>query len=475
MDDPALRFAIVGERVALGPLRPELYPLHVEWVNDPEVAWNVFGRHEPRTLAEERAWLEREAARPENRFWLVYRRDHDHPIGVTSLTDIGVPPGTATFRILIGAAADRGQGFGEEASRLVIRPRLRRARARPHRAPRVRVQQGARRLYRRLGFRERQRRRDRIHRDGRTWDVIIMALDSPRRTTRVVRTGWKPTAARSARPSSVTSGSCAGSRARGGASRATSSSTCRPARRRRAAATRSCTCTTANNLFDDATSFSGEWRVDETLAALAAEGIELIVVGIPNAGDEARGAEYTPYRARPGRDEDPSHLYASGIGLRVRALRSSTRSEPAVDAAFPTRRDREATGVMGSSWGALISLWAAVEEGSVFGLVGAMSPAITPGQGPILTRLRRLAPVPERVWVDAGDHEGSHAPTPRERPDLVAGHDPDRPAGPRRAGRGRRGRRRSPALRRGAGAIHHEEAWARRLPDALRFLFGPVR
>ena len=25
------------------------------------------------------------------------------------------------------------------------------------------------------------------------------------------------------------------------------------------------------------------------------------------------------------------------------------------------------------------------------------------------------------------------------------------------------------------GAIHHEEAWARRLPDALRFLFGPVR
>jgi len=50
------------------------------------------------------------------------------------------------------------------------------------------------------------------------------------------------------------------------------------------------------NLFDGATSYSGEWEVDETMAALAREGLELIVVGIPNAGD-GRYAEYTPYQA----------------------------------------------------------------------------------------------------------------------------------------------------------------------------------
>ena len=148
--------------------------------------------------------------------------------------------------------------------------------------------------------------------------------------------------------------------------------------------------------------------------------------------------------------------------------------KPAVDAAFPTRLDRASTGVMGSSWGALISLWAAVERGSVFGLVGAMSPGITPGQGPILTRLRRLDPVPERVYVDTGDHEGSDAPTPRE--DRLWSADEVR-----------RARRVRDALAAGGvagedrlryveepGAIHHEAAWARRLPDALRFLFGPV-
>ncbi len=102
MDDDDRATRIVGDRVTLGPLEPARFPLHVEWVNDPDVAWNVFGRHETRTLDEERAWLERESAKPENRFFLVSRRDEGRPIGVTSLTEIGDPPGTATFRILIG-------------------------------------------------------------------------------------------------------------------------------------------------------------------------------------------------------------------------------------------------------------------------------------------------------------------------------------------------------------------------------------
>ena len=62
MDEAASPYSIVGERVALGPLRPDLFPLHHGWVNDPDVAWNVFGRVESRSLAEESAWLRRESA-----------------------------------------------------------------------------------------------------------------------------------------------------------------------------------------------------------------------------------------------------------------------------------------------------------------------------------------------------------------------------------------------------------------------------
>jgi RimJ/RimL family protein N-acetyltransferase len=114
------RYDLVGERVALGPLRPELFALHHAWVNDPEVGWNVFGAPQSRTFEEERDWLVREPAKPDNRFWLVYRTDEHRPIGVASLTEIDRDAGSAMFRILIGAAGDRGHGFGTEATRQVL-------------------------------------------------------------------------------------------------------------------------------------------------------------------------------------------------------------------------------------------------------------------------------------------------------------------------------------------------------------------
>ncbi len=219
------------------------------------------------------------------------------------------------------------------------------------------------------------------------------------------------------------------------------------------------------NLFDEATSFAGEWRVDETLEELAIEGLELIVVGIPNGGAR-RYAEYTPYGGASG---------ARGLGgLGNAYLRFLVETvKPLVDAAFPTQRDRRATGIMGSSLGGLISLWAAVEHPETFGLIGAMSPAIVGGQGRILARLRALRTRPERAYLDVGGRE------------IV------RPGADRDAARlsevFRRDARRMRDALIASGlqdrvelqfveepeAIHHESAWARRLPDALRFLFGP--
>src|SRR5205085_11725242 len=49
------------------------------------------------------------------------------------------------------------------------------------------------------------------------------------------------------------------------------------------------------NLFDNATSFSGEWQIDETLNTLHSQGnYGAIVVGIDNGGGE-RLNEYSPW------------------------------------------------------------------------------------------------------------------------------------------------------------------------------------
>lgn len=231
------------------------------------------------------------------------------------------------------------------------------------------------------------------------------------------------------------------------------------------------------NLFDSETSFAGEWQVDESMAALRDKGIEAIVVGVPNIG-EHRFEEYTPFPLKGSppwwarRAFGPGRPAAGEGPAYVRFVIETVK--PVVDAAFPTRRDPAATGVMGSSLGGLISLWALWEHRDVFGFAGAMSPAFPPGQAVLLDMLRAQPPDGRRVYVDTGGHEGS----------MHAG---DRVAGRwskafRRDVRRIRDSLLEAGFREGVDlmyveepdAIHHESAWARRLPDALRFLLGPL-
>ncbi|MBI5958142.1 MAG: alpha/beta hydrolase, partial [Chloroflexi bacterium] len=119
------------------------------------------------------------------------------------------------------------------------------------------------------------------------------------------------------------------------------------------------------NLFDAALSFSGEWQVDETLEALSAEGIEAIVVGIPNLDGEITGArldEYGPF---------PSVLRGGrgGRGAEYVAFIADT-VKPLIDADFRTLPDRDHTSTAGSSMGGLISLYAFFARPEVFSRAG---------------------------------------------------------------------------------------------------------
>ena len=101
------------------------------------------------------------------------------------------------------------------------------------------------------------------------------------------------------------------------------------------------------NLFDPTTSYAGHWELAATLAYHALEGLEAIVVGIPNMGRRRR-YEYSPFH-------DP--LHGGGGGDRYLRFLCETL-KPRIDAAFPTLRDPPSTAVAGSSLGGLISLYA---------------------------------------------------------------------------------------------------------------------
>ena len=95
------------------------------------------------------------------------------------------------------------------------------------------------------------------------------------------------------------------------------------------------------NLFDNTTSFAGEWGVDEAMEELAhKKGLEAIIVGIPNAGS-MRLAEYSPF---------PDSQMGGGLGDNYVAFVVHT-IKPIIDRDFRTLPDRSNCGIMGSSMG----------------------------------------------------------------------------------------------------------------------------
>lgn len=215
------------------------------------------------------------------------------------------------------------------------------------------------------------------------------------------------------------------------------------------------------NLFDPMTSFAGEWEVDETIEGLSREGLEAIVVGIPNSGEQ-RLDEYSPFA-------DPAHG-GGGQGDQYVAFIVET-VKPLVDRSFRTLPDRPYTGIMGSSMGGLISLYAFFHRPDIFGFTGAMSPSLWFANGALFDYIEQAPLTPGKIYLDVGTREG--AGPPARAKSAWRRYPPDESNLRRMAAL-----LESKGYRRGhdllyieeEGARHRETAWARRLPEALRFL-----
>lgn len=119
------------------------------------------------------------------------------------------------------------------------------------------------------------------------------------------------------------------------------------------------------NLFDDYYSFIGEWKVDESMNELFDNGdYGAIVVGIDNGGNQ-RINEYSPWK---------NSTYGGGDGELYAAFLVQTL-KPFIDSNYRTLSAREYTGIAGSSLGANISLYTAIEYPDIFSKAGLLSPA----------------------------------------------------------------------------------------------------
>ena len=215
------------------------------------------------------------------------------------------------------------------------------------------------------------------------------------------------------------------------------------------------------NLFDACLSDVShqEWGMDETVYRLIGEQKipPLIVVGVDHAGKD-RGHEYLPYK-----DYGGSPFMAKPAGKHFPDFLTS-EVMPLVDDQYRTLPGQASTGIGGSSYGGVASLYALLAKPDNFGYALIESPSLRIGRGQLTRDTNPLVAKPVKVFIAFGGKEAGNPAVNDKMVELV---------------------RQVEANFRAAGyddksfrvvieptALHTETAWAARLPGALTFLFG---
>jgi len=215
------------------------------------------------------------------------------------------------------------------------------------------------------------------------------------------------------------------------------------------------------NLFDACLSEVShhEWEVDETVYRLIREHKipPLIVVGIDNAGAD-RAAEYLPYKDYLGNPTMPEP-----IGKKFPDFLTD-EVMPLVDGNYRTLRGHDHTGLGGSSYGGVATLYALLVKPHEFGFGLIESASLSVGMGQLVRDTAPLVARPNRVYFGFGGKEADNPATN----DMMIGLIRQVQANFEAAGYDRARLR----VVIDPDARHTEVAWAKRLPDALTFLFG---
>jgi predicted alpha/beta superfamily hydrolase len=201
-------------------------------------------------------------------------------------------------------------------------------------------------------------------------------------------------------------------------------------------------------MFDAATSFSGEWGVDETLDSLFEnKGLGCIVVAIYH-GEEERLNEYTPWA----NDNKVGGDGAKFARFVVRDLK------PYIDKYYRTLPNRENTIIIGSSLGGLMAIYTALEYPEVFGKVGVFSPSLWWSEKAFEQMEKFKKKHFQKIYMYGGEKESeSLVPNIHRAEELLknAGYSEN-----------------ELIINIAPDGRHNEFYWGREFPEALMWLFG---
>ncbi len=162
------------------------------------------------------------------------------------------------------------------------------------------------------------------------------------------------------------------------------------------------------NLFDPKISQGKtDWGIDETMTNLikATKIKPAIIVGIWNT--PRRTIEFMPQGAFEARDK----IKRKNKNIDLKSAESDkylkfivSELKPFIDKTYRTKTDRDNTFIMGSSMGALMSLYAIGEYPDIFGGAGCLSPQYPLARGVIIEYMKKYLPSPKnhKIYFDYG-------------------------------------------------------------------------
>ena len=114
-------FNIVGEKVALGPLRKDLVPTYTRWYNNFYTLRTLDTTPAPLTVEQDERQHERLVALSATQVsFTIYEQKNARPIGNVGLLDVDYRNRTAELALAIGEPDARGKGYGTETTQLVV-------------------------------------------------------------------------------------------------------------------------------------------------------------------------------------------------------------------------------------------------------------------------------------------------------------------------------------------------------------------
>lgn len=223
----------------------------------------------------------------------------------------------------------------------------------------------------------------------------------------------------------------------------------------------------ANNLFDDQlATYGNSWKIIEAFENDPSIP-EMIVCGVNCADGMSRFDEYSPFVDKTLQIDYAEFINRDVGGLGDTYLDFMTKEfKPLIDEKYMTKPEQVHTGLMGSSMGGLISVYAAYKYSDTFSRIGAVSTAYFFAKDEMFAFMRNN-PINNiiKMYADCGDNEQS-GETATNEVYLKTNEEAAQILSSKLAGKYK--------YHVIEGGIHSETSWSTRVGEIIKYLYSDI-